>query len=70
MLACLSPQVIYNYVCISKGQTHCEVGTQSHGSSNLMRRDWKTARPPKILLGGFSFKEVSVNIVPCRRMPK
>jgi hypothetical protein len=32
---------------VSKRQTRREAGTQSHGSSSLMRRDWKTARPPK-----------------------
>jgi hypothetical protein len=33
---------------VSKGQTRREAGAQSHGSSKLMRRDWKTARPPKL----------------------
>jgi len=32
----------------SKWQTRREAGAQSHGSSSLMRRDWKTARPSNI----------------------
>jgi hypothetical protein len=44
-LACIFGGGKYNGI-VSKGQTHREVGTQSHGSSNLMRRGWKTARPP------------------------
>jgi hypothetical protein len=50
-LACIFEGGKYNGN-VSKGQTHREVGTQSHGSCSLMRIDWETARPPKIF-GGF-----------------
>jgi hypothetical protein len=46
--------------CKSKRQTRRKAGTQSHGSSSMMRRYWKTARPPKLYLGGCLFKEVSL----------
>ena len=44
-------------IFVSKRQSCREAGTQSHGSSSLMHRDWKIARPPKFSFGGFLFNQ-------------
>jgi hypothetical protein len=40
-----------------KGQTHREVGAQSHGSVPLMCTDWQIARPPNFFVRRFLFRQ-------------